>query len=295
VRFAFLVPAPGYPEPWRWTFEPQAEALRSRGVEVDPVPWTEPGDLSRYDLVMPLVAWGYHLRYGEWLQLLERLERERLPVVNPPTLLRWNSDKAYLAELAARGVATVPTIAVEQCCDEDLDEARRRFGSEWLVIKPPVSASAYGTHRIGPGEDLPADSRGQPMILQPLIEEIARTGEYSLMLFDGAFSHAVVKRPRAGEFRVQEHLGGVTLPCSAPPAGAVELAQAALAAAPAHATYARVDIVPDDEGELRIMELELIEPALWLDVAPHGEEAFARAAIAAAERFRELSPNRKAS
>jgi glutathione synthase/RimK-type ligase-like ATP-grasp enzyme len=295
VRFAFLVPAPGYPEPWRWTFEPQADALRSRGVEVDPVPWTEAADLARYDLIMPLVAWGYHLRYGEWLELLDRLEHERLPVANPPSLLRWNSDKAYLTELSDAGVSTVPTIAVGRCRDEDLEEARRRFGSEWLVIKPPVSASAYGTHRIGPGEDLPADSRGKPMIVQPLIAEIARTGEYSLMLFDGAFSHAVIKRPRPGEFRVQEHLGGVTLPCSAPPDGAVELAQAALATAPAHAAYARVDIVPDDGGELRIMELELIEPALWLDVAPHGEAAFAHAAIAAAGRFREMSPSRKAS
>lgn len=291
MRFTFLVPAPDYPEPWRWTFEPQADALRSRGIDVDPVPWTEPGDLSRYDLIMPLVAWGYHLQYRAWLELLDRLEREDVPVANPSSLLRWNSDKAYLVELADRGVATVPTMAVEQCDDEDLEEARRRFGSEWLVIKPPVSASAYGTHRIGPDEGLPADSRGKPMIVQPLIEEIARTGEYSLMLFDGEFSHSVVKRPRPGEFRVQEHLGGVTLPCTEPPPGAVELAQAALAAAPAPATYARVDIVPDDEGELRIMELELIEPALWIDVAPHGEEAFALAAIAAAERAK--APTRR--
>ena len=71
-------------------------------------------------------------------------------MVNPPALLRWNGDKAYLAELAERGVSTVPTLAVEACCDADLEEARRRFDSEWLVIKPPVSASATGTHRLGP-------------------------------------------------------------------------------------------------------------------------------------------------
>jgi glutathione synthase/RimK-type ligase-like ATP-grasp enzyme len=202
--------------------------------------------------------------------------------MNPPALLRWNGDKAYLAELADAGVPTVPTLAVEACCDADLEEARRRFDSDWLVIKPPVSASASGTHRLGPNDDLPPDSRSRPMIVQPLIEEIARTGEFSLMLFAGEYSHAVVKRPKSGDFRVQPHLGGVTLPSEAPP-GAEQLARQALAAAPAHATYARVDIVPDDEGVLRIMELELIEPALFLDHSPDRGAAFTRAILSAAQ------------
>jgi glutathione synthase/RimK-type ligase-like ATP-grasp enzyme len=198
-------------------------------------------------------------------------------------VLRWNGDKAYLAELADLGVPTVPTMAVEQCCDEDLEDARRRFDCEWLVIKPPVSASATGTHRLGPKDDLPAEGRRQPMIIQPLIEEIGKTGEFSLMLFDGEYSHAVVKRPKSGDFRVQPHLGGVTLPSQAPP-GAEALAKAALAAAPTKALYARVDIVPDDEGVLRIMELELIEPALFLDHAPDGGAAFTRAVLNSARR-----------
>jgi glutathione synthase/RimK-type ligase-like ATP-grasp enzyme len=121
------------------------------------------------------------------------------------------------------------------------------------------------------------------MIVQPLVEEIARTGEFSLMLFDGEFSHAVVKRPKTGDFRVQPHLGGVTLPSSAPPGG-IALAKQALAAAPAKATYARVDMVPDDEGTLRIMEMELIEPALFLDYAPDAGAAFVRSILDAAER-----------
>lgn len=284
MRIAFLVPAPDYPEPWRWAYDPEAEILRDAGAEVDAVPWTEAGDLSGYDLVLPLVAWGYHKDYERWLALLDRFEAEGAPVINPPALLRWNGDKEYLAELADRGVPTVPTIAVEQCCDEDLEEARRRFGSDWLVIKPPISASAHGTHRLGPNDDLPGDSRGKPMIVQPLIEEIATTGEYSLMLFDGIYSHAVVKRPKSGDFRVQEYLGGVTLPCKAPPSGAIELSKAALKAAPVHATYARVDIVPDDQGTLRIMELELVEPSLFLDHAPDRGAGFARAIVSTLRR-----------
>jgi glutathione synthase/RimK-type ligase-like ATP-grasp enzyme len=277
MRIAVLVPAPDYPEPWAWAYDVEAAALASAGAEVEPIAWTEADDLTDFDLVLPLVAWGYHLKYERWLDLLERAEAERISFTNPPALLRWNSDKAYLADL---GDLAVPTLAVEACCDADLDEARRRFGSEWLVVKPPVSASATGTHRIGPNDDLPADSRRKPMIVQPLIEEIARTGEFSLMLFDGEFSHAVVKRPKSGDFRVQPHLGGVTLP-SAPPPGGIELAKQSLAAAPATATYARVDMVPDDEGTLRIMELELIEPALFLDHAPDGGAAFTRSILRA--------------
>lgn len=284
MRIAILVPDPDYPEPWWWTYDPQAAALVNAGAEVEPIAWTDVGDVSAYDLIAPLVAWGYHLDYPRWLALLDRAEAERWPMVNPPALLRWNGDKAYLAELAERGVSTVPTLAVEACGDADLEEARRRFDSEWLVIKPPISASAAGTHRLGPNDDLPPDSRRRPMIVQPLIEEIATTGEFSLMLFNGEYSHAVVKRPKSGDFRVQEYHGGVTLPCKAPPAGAIRLAQAALAAAPADAVYARVDIVPDDQGVLRIMELELIEPSLFLDHAPDGGACFTRAILSSVQR-----------
>jgi len=278
MRIAVLVPDPGYQEPWRWTYDVEADALTRAGATVEPVAWNDCGDLSRFDLVLPLVAWGYHLDFERWLGFLARAEAARWPIINPPALLRWNSDKEYLTELCDRGIPTVPTLAVEACCDEDLEEARREFDSDWLVIKPPVSASAAGTHRLGPADDLPSDSRGRAMIIQPLIEEIARTGEFSLMLFDGEFSHAVVKRPKTGDFRVQPHLGGVTLPSPAPP-GAVALARQALAAAPAKATYARVDMVPDDDGTLLIMELELIEPALFLDYAPDKGAAFTRSIL----------------
>jgi glutathione synthase/RimK-type ligase-like ATP-grasp enzyme len=283
MRIAVLVPDPDYPEPWNWAFDVEAAVLKEAGCSVDPIAWTEVADVSGYDLVMPLVAWGYHLDYPRWLDLLDRAEAEHWPMINPPALLRWNSDKAYLADLADRGVSTVPTLAVEACCDADLEEARRRFDSDWLVIKPPVSASASGTHRLGPNDDIPDDSHRRPMIVQPLIEEIARTGEFSLMLFSSEYSHAVVKRPKSGDFRVQPHLGGVTLPSKAP-SGAERLAKQALAAAPAKATYARVDIVPDDEGTLRIMELELIEPALFLDHSPDGGAAFTRSVLSLAQK-----------
>ena len=284
MRLAVLVPDPDYPEAWNWAYDVEADALKASGAKVDPVPWTRADDLSAYDLILPLVVWGYHLQYAEWLALLDRFERERLPVINPPALLRWNSDKAYLAEFDAKGVPTVHTMAVDALDEHALAEARARFGCAELVVKPPVSASATGTHRLGPNDAIPDDVAGQRMLIQPFMASVAGEGEYSILLFDDVFSHALVKRPKAGDFRVQPHLGGTEVPCDPPP-GSIELAKAALAAAPAPATYARVDMIADEQGQLRIMELELIEPSLWIDLAPDKGAAFVRSILAAAERL----------
>jgi glutathione synthase/RimK-type ligase-like ATP-grasp enzyme len=286
MRIAMLVPAPDYPEPWAWAFDVQADALRTHGAVVEAVRWTEFERASGFDLILPLVAWGYHLRYERWLAFLDRAQAQHWPMFNPASLLRWNSDKSYLVELGAAGVPTVPTLAVAQLCDGDLDEARHRFDCDWLVIKPPVSASATGTYRLGRNDDLPPGSLGRPMIVQPLIEAVATEGEYSLMLFEGEFSHAVIKQPKVGDFRVQEQYGGSTHPCPPPPGG-IALARQALAAGPVKATYARVDIVHDGAGNLLIMELELIEPALFLDGAPDGGAAFANAVLSLATAGRE--------
>lgn len=283
IRAAVLVPAPGFPEPWRWAYDVEAEALERGGFVVEARPWTEPGDLSQFDCVLPLVAWGYHELYAEWLALLGRLEAEGVPTINPVPLLRWNSDKIYLADLAAKDVPTVPTLAVDALDEHALAEARARFGCATLVVKPPVSAAATGTHRLEPDQPIPPGELGQPMLIQPYLPTIASEGEFSIMLFGGAFSHAIVKRPKAGDFRVQPHLGGTEVPCT-PPLGAIDLAHHALASAPAEVVYARVDMIADEEGALRIMELELIEPSLWLQHAPDDGAAFVSAVRRAIEQ-----------
>jgi glutathione synthase/RimK-type ligase-like ATP-grasp enzyme len=283
VHIAVLTPAPDYPEPWDWAYDIEADALRRCGATIEPVPWTDPGDLAQYDLIVPLVAWGYHHSYGPWLRLLNRFDAEQLPVINPPDLLWWNSDKTYLAQLASKGIATVETLEVDALDEASLAMAADRFGTPDLVVKPPVSASAAGTHRIRIGESIPDVARGRRMMIQPFVTGVVTDGEYAIMMFGGEYSHTVVKRPKPGDFRVQEALGGVIVP-STPPRGAIDLARQALAAAPAKAAYARVDIVPD-KGVLRIMELELIEPALYLNHAPDDGTAFARAILSAANRL----------
>lgn len=279
MRAAVLVPAPDFWEEWDWAYDVEAEALRRGGIEVEPRPWTEPGDLGGFDVVLPLVAWGYHMDPTRWHTLLDRLEQERPVTLNPVLLLRWNSDKRYLAELAAAGVSTVPTHLVETLDETTLADARAEFG-EVLVVKPQVSASADGTHRLSPGDPLPDDARARPMLVQPYLRSVASEGEYSVMLFGGVFSHAIVKRPKAGDYRVQPHLGGSEQGCVAPD-GAIDLAHAALAAAPAAAAYARVDMVRLPDGRLAVMELELIEPSLWLQHAPDEGASFTAAIVKA--------------
>ncbi|MBA3668008.1 MAG: hypothetical protein H0W65_09830 [Sphingomonas sp.] len=274
-RAAVLVPAPDFVEEWDWAYDVEADALRRGGFEVEARPWTEPGDLSGFDVVLPLVVWGYHLDPPRWHALLDRLEREAAVTLNPIPLLRWNSDKRYLAELSRVGVSTVPMRLVEAIDEAALNAARAEFG-DMLVIKPPVSAAADGTHRLAAADPLPEEARGKAMLVQPYLATVASEGEYSIMLFGGTFSHAIVKRPKAGDYRVQPHLGGREEKCVAPE-GAVDLAKAALAAAPVEAAYARVDLVRLPDGRLAVMELELIEPSLWLQHAPDQGASFAAA------------------
>ena len=279
-RVAILVPAPDYYEKWQPAFARKAAALTAAGLIVEQRVWTDPGDLSGYDLILPLFAWGYQRDVAVWYTLLDRLEAEALPVVNPVPVLRWNSDKAYLAELGAKGVAVVPTVEVGVLDDAGLTAARASLGSEEVVIKPAISGGADGTHRVAPGSPIPADAVGARRLVQPLMAGILTEGEYSLFFFDGRFSHAIVKRPASGDFRVQEQFGGRESDWDAS-AEAQALAAAALGAAPAPPVYARVDMVGDAAGRLHIMELELIEPSLFLHHAPDRGAAFGRAVYAA--------------
>lgn len=279
-RVAILVPASDYYENWQPAFARKAAALTAAGLVVEQRVWTDPGDLAGYDLILPLFAWGYQRDVTRWYALLDRLEAAALPVANPVPVLRWNSDKAYLAELGAAGVAVVPTVEVAALGEAGLAEARATLDAEEVVIKPAISGGADGTHRIAPGDAIPADALGQRRLVQPLMPGILTEGEYSLFFFAGKFSHAIVKRPAAGDFRVQEQFGGRETPWNASEA-AQSLAAAALAAAPAPPVYARVDMVGDAAGRLHIMELELIEPSLFLHHAPDKGAAFGHAVYAA--------------
>lgn len=281
MKLAVLIPEADYSAEWRWAYDIEAGALEAAGATVSPVVWSEPFDAARFDLVLPLVAWGYHKHFERWLDVLDRLETQNARVQNPVPLLRWNSDKAYLAELYAKGVPVVPTEVADPLDDGALARIRDHFQCDTLVVKPPVSASAYLTFPIRRGEPIPEAVRGRRMMVQPWLETITTSGEWSLLFFNGKLSHAVSKVPIPGEFRVQPEYGGIIRRC-APPPGAEAVALAALAAAPTLALYARVDLVMGNCGTLQVIELELIEPALWLGEAPEAASLFADAVCSAA-------------
>ena len=247
--------------------------------------WTNAGDLAGIDLVLPLLVWGYQRDCPRWFALLDRLEEQQIKIANPVPVLRWNSDKSYLLELEQAGVAVVPTLISEVLTPDDIANAAQEFGSDELVIKPPISGGADGTFRLMAGEPLPDSIAGKPMLIQPFQPAIAQEGEYSLFYFGGTFSHAILKRPAKGDFRVQEFLGGSESGADCP-AGAQELAvQARQAAERILGTgtllYARVDMLRDAGGQFRLMELELIEPSLFFEHAVDKGTLFARAVNAA--------------
>lgn len=279
---AILTPTTGYYEDWS---VPKSHYEKLLGPDLAFRSWTDPGDLSGFGLILPLLAWGYQRDCPAWFALLDRLDAEALPIANPAKILRWNTDKRYLLDLDRQGVSIVPTRFSEALTPSDLADARAEFG-ERIVVKPPISGGADGTFLLGPSDPLPESTSGQSMLVQPFLPSISEEGEYSLFYFGGRYSHAILKRPAGGDFRVQEQFGGRETTIEAGD-DAKALAEQALAAADAltecgNLAYARIDMIRGLDGELCLMELELIEPSLFLHHSADEGAAFAKAIFAAA-------------
>lgn len=261
-----------------------ARALESRGVRVDAVPWDALLDPSAYDAIVLRSCWDYFQRPAEFFAWLDRVERAGVRLLNPPALVRWNVRKTYLAELEARGVAVVPTAWAMP--GEAATLAGVLAGRGWgdAVVKPVVSAGGFETWRTSPADAPAHEARFAALrdrsgaMVQPFMAGIERGGEWSLLYYGGRFSHAVRKRARSGDFRVQPQYGGTAVADSAPP-GVLDDANRAVAALPAPVLYARVDGVEVD-GRLLLMELEATEPSLFFAEEPAAAERFASALLA---------------
>lgn len=234
--------------------------LTHQGVGHRVLRWTDPEVGAGADLVVVRTPWDYIHRHEEFLAVCQGCH---VPVLNPPAVLQWNSHKGYLVELAEAGVPVVPTRLVPAGGDASLDG---EGGA--LVIKPAVSSGSRGAGRFGARDpaaaahlaDLLAD---RDALVQPYVESVARHGERSLIFLGGEFSHAVDKVPADGDYRVQEMYGG-RYRTHTPTRAELEAAAVALAAAPTpDLLYARVDLVEATTGP-QVMELELIEPELFL-------------------------------
>ena len=247
------------------------------GGRVEWVPWNGDADWPAYGLAWIRTPWDYAENYGEFLSWLDRIEGE-VTVVNPVPVLRWNSHKSYLLDLERAGVPIVPTVVLHRPVLDDLEGVLDLQGWREAVVKPVVSVGAIGASRISAGAadnaaalaEAVAEGDGD-VLVQPFVAGVA-DGEVSIVVLDGEVSHAVRKVPAAGDFRVHEYYGGSVVAHDPTPAE-LALAAAAVAAVPTDEVllYARVDCVNDDAGAPRLMELELIEPSLFLPFAPDGQ------------------------
>lgn len=278
---ALLIPDDSYGERWQPHVAQLIALLEGElAVSVTPLCWRDdPEPLKAFDLVLPLFTWGYQFFTAEWYALLDWLESAGLNVHNSPALMRWNTDKTYLKQLDSLGVPTIPTHWTDALSPADLAAARERFGQADLLVKPPVSGGSYGTYILQNSDPIPTDVVGQRMMVQPVLHSVKQEGEYSLFYFDGQFSHALRKVPKAGDFRVQEQFGASEIQITPDPE-AFEIC--ALLISTIHAIfgenpplYARIDLIRDNDGKLALVELEVIEPSLFLGCASDGGKAFA--------------------
>ncbi len=255
-------------------------ALRRRGAEAEAKPWSDPAvDWAGYDVVLISSTWDYDEQLDEFLAWSKRVGAATA-LRNPAATVAWNVDKRYLRELEAAGVATIPTIWTEPGQEEEIERTVAELGWGDVIIKPVVDLGARRLARVEtPMVARILEALAAPGMAQPFLRPLQTEGELSLVFIGGELTHAVRKRPARGDFRVQPQYGGTVEPLEPPP-DAVALAREALAAAPGEPLYARADLIRDGDGKLRLIELELIEPVLYLGFAPAAAERLARALLA---------------
>lgn len=248
----------------------------------EPAIWSDPTvEWNGFDAVILRSTWDYYLHYPEFKDWLTRLQDQGVQVLNSAHLVQWNSNKVYLQELQEKGIPIIPTRFVGASERAQLPEILAAAGDTLQVIKPSVSAAAHHTYRVqghlNDDElqsllDLPEEVT---LLIQPFMPEIQHPGEYSLVFFNGHFSHAFLKTPGEGDFRVQGMHGGQTHGIEVEQ-DLIEQAHKVLNALPEVPLYARVDGLVRD-GMLLLMEVELIEPNLFLNTHPDAARLFAQA------------------
>ena len=258
------------------------EPLADLGWQVSTVSWRQTETpWSEFDAVIIRSTWDYWDDVPAFLGVLGQIDRESR-LANSLETVRWNLEKTYLAELERKGIGIVPTIWPAAVNPDSFQAFSGQLGCKQMVIKPVIGANGDKAFRIAP-EDSPqrremisacfSDRRGMVQKFMPMI---LTEGEFSLFFFNGEFSHAILKTPAEGEFRCQEEHGGDIQPVAPEPQLLIR-AQQALEALPETLLYARVDLVRNDENDFLVMELELIEPSMYLRTDPAAPMRFARA------------------
>ena len=246
--------------------------LEELGISYELLAWSDPDvEWSRFTHVLIKSTWDYFDYYPEFLAWLDKLQALGTSVLNPVATLRWNSSKNYLLELKAKGYPCVAGQILPKGTVITLDELHDAIQAAVLVVKPLVSGGAKNTLKISRGAGKEMEQKiasllqEEDFLVQPYIPEIVAVGEYSLIFFNGVFSHAVLKSPAVDDFRVQHYYGG-TIQEILPSESMLASAQNLVTTFAKDSLYARVDGVEID-GVFHLMELELIEPYLFLGLS----------------------------
>lgn len=245
-----------------------------RSIAFDVVAWDEPDLEARgYDAAVIRTTWDYHERPEQFLSTLERFEQSGLPVFNSSAIVRWNMRKTYLQEL---GPSAIETIWAEKADAVTIAQAFDELGAAEIVVKPQVGAGSIRTVRLKRNAWSEIDLIDAPLgaaMIQPFLRAIETEGERSLFWFGGKYSHAIRKVPQTGSW-LANIPGKTSFVAETPPPAAMEAAEAARARSPKDLLYVRIDLVLGDDGKWRVIEIEAIEPYLFLDFAPEGARFF---------------------
>jgi glutathione synthase/RimK-type ligase-like ATP-grasp enzyme len=258
------------------------DALERLGLSVNRTYWDDPNyDWGQTRAVVFRTIWDYFERFDEFWPWLQRIQNQT-QLINPMELLEWNIDKAYLFDLAQRGIPVVPSVLVKKGETRSLSAMAAQNNWTDLVVKPTIAGGGYLTYKYGADEldqrqaQFDALVQDRDMLVQGYIPSITTRGEASLMVFGGVFTHSILKRAKTGDFRVQDDFGGSVHPYEHT-SDEVALAQKVMAQCSDVPAYGRVDIVWNEHDEPMVSELEIIEPELWVRNAPWSADYFAKA------------------
>lgn len=253
-------------------------ACKHRLISLEAAVWDDPAfDPSAYEAVIIGTCWDYMEKPALFLETLGRISKQ-VALLNPIETVRWNTDKSYLRDLAGQGIATIPTLWADAADEAALRGAFAALGTDDIVIKPRIGASAWRQARLKKGAPLPSAAELPPeaCLIQPFLKAAEQEGELTLLFFDRVFSHGLVKKPRAGDYRTQSMYGATEVKAD-PPADALAMAHAALEAVSGPLLYARVDLMRGADDGWKVMELELIEPYFYPEQGAYMGAHFAAA------------------
>jgi len=268
------------------------DAMADLGWRAEPVVWNDPAiDWDAFDAVYICTPWDYPQHVEEFMDVLTTIDRSAAVLINPLPLVHWNLEKNYLRDIEARGGAVVPSLWCERFDAAEIPRWFAAHGTERIVVKPAVGANAADTYVLT--EPVPpglirilSDTFGhRRFFVQPFMPNVTAEGEYSLIWFGGECSHAILKTPKAGDFRSQEE-HGAEIRAVRPEVAIIDAARVVFDCVEPKPAYGRADLVRGEGERFLLMELELIEPSLYLRT---DAGAAARFAAAIDEWFQVLS------